>query len=59
MSTMTRDTVDALLPPGTTVEDLSEHELGELFETVVAQAEAEAEAEEGTSAPCPAALPGD
>lgn len=57
MSTMTRDTVDALLPPGTTVEDLSEHELGELFETVVAQAEAEAE--EGTAAPCPAALPGD
>lgn len=41
MPTTTRDAVDALLPAGTTVEDLTDRELGELFEAVVEQAVAE------------------
>lgn len=41
MPTTTREAVDALLPAGTTVDDLSEHELDELFQVVVEQAEAE------------------
>lgn len=41
MPTITRDTVDALLPHGTTVDDLTERELGELFRVVVEQTEAE------------------
>jgi|GEM_PF-5808063 len=41
MPTTTRNTVDAMLPPGTTVDDLSERELGELFQAVVEQTEAE------------------
>lgn len=44
MLTTTRDAVDALLPAGTTVEDLTDRELGELFEAVVEQAVAEDEA---------------
>lgn len=47
MSTITREAVDALLPPGTTVDDLNERELADLFQAVVEQAEAE----EGTGAP--------
>lgn len=35
MPTTTRDTVDALLPPGVTVDDLSDRQLGELFHAVV------------------------
>lgn len=51
MPTTTRDAVDALLPPGTTVDDLSEHELGELFQAVVEQADSE----ESTAPPISAA----
>lgn len=47
MTTTTRDAVDALLPPGKTVDDLSERELGELFRAVVRQAKAE----EGAGSP--------
>jgi hypothetical protein len=41
MPMTTRDAVDAMLPPGTTVEDLNDRELGDLFEAVVAQTEDE------------------
>jgi len=39
MPTTTRTTVDALLPDGVTVDDLSERELGELFQVVLEQTE--------------------
>ena len=38
MPMTTRDAVDYLLPPGTTLDDLSDRELGELFSAVVRQA---------------------
>ena len=38
MPMTTRDAVDSLLPPGTTLDDLSDRELGELFSAVVRQA---------------------
>jgi len=38
----TRHAVEALLPPGTTVDDLSEREVQDLFNSIVRQAEAEA-----------------
>lgn len=37
MPMTTRTTVDALLPDGVTVDDLNEHELGELFQVVLEQ----------------------
>lgn len=39
----TRNAVEALLPPGTTVDDLSENEVQDLFNSIVRQAMAESE----------------
>ena len=39
----TRNAVEALLPPGTTVDDLSDSEVQDLFNSIVRQAKAESE----------------
>lgn len=39
MPMTTRDAVESMLPPGTTVEDLNDRELGELFKAVIRQAD--------------------
>lgn len=51
----TRHAVEILLPPGTTLDDLSEQEVQDLFDSIVRQAEAEAEggAEPGPEAADP------
>ena len=42
MNHPTRSAVEALLPPGTTVDDLSENEVRDLFNSIVQQTKAEA-----------------
>ncbi|WP_449042383.1 hypothetical protein [Paracoccus sp. (in: a-proteobacteria)] len=51
----TRNAVEALLPPGTTVDDLSDSEVQDLFNSIVQQAKAEAE---GTADPDGTVPPG-
>lgn len=43
----TRHAVEIMLPPGTTLDDLSEQEVQDLFDSIVRQAEAEAEVRAG------------
>ena len=49
----TRTAVEALLPPGTTVDDLSDNEVQDLFNSIVRQARAEAERAADPDRPAP------
>ena len=50
MTRTTRQAVEALLPPGATIDDLSDQEISALFEVIVQQADG---AKDGLSASAP------